>query len=72
MAQPCPLKGCIYPAGKDRFLCRSHWWGTPKPLRDEIWRAWRAYSAAREPEKKLIALRDYRAARDAVLKWWSE
>lgn len=72
MAEMCPLKGCINRQRRGQLLCRAHWFGTPKPLRDEIWRTWRAYQAATQPEIKLGALREYRAAREAVLNWWSE
>lgn len=51
----CPVPGCEARHRRDMLMCRSHWFKIPKPLRDELWRAYRnegvmsaAYQSARE------------------------
>lgn len=72
----CPIDGCISAVLPGRYLCRPHWFGTPKPLRDEIWRTWRIIQGHRRsdktPEQKLADIRAYRDAQKAVEQYWSE
>lgn len=72
-AAPCPAAGCLKVQQPGMLLCRSHWFGTPKPLRDEIWRTWRGYTKNKreDPEQALAFLNEYRTARAAVLEYWS-
>ena len=41
MAHRCPSPGCTARVPSGRFACRSHWFTIPKPLRDELWQAYR-------------------------------
>jgi hypothetical protein len=38
----CPWPGCERRVGFELWGCAPHWYRIPKPLRDELWRAWRA------------------------------
>lgn len=38
----CPGPGCERRVPADQLACRDHWFQVPKPLRDEVWSAWRA------------------------------
>lgn len=51
----CPVKGCENKHTRSVMMCRAHWFSLPKPLRDEVYRAFRyegiiseAYFDARE------------------------
>ncbi len=51
----CLVDGCDAQHPRRMLMCRSHWNGLPKPLRDDLWRAYRedgvfsdTYMAARE------------------------
>lgn len=51
----CPVEGCAAEHPRTHLMCQLHWWAVPKPLRDELWRAYRGrgvlsveYSDARE------------------------
>lgn len=77
MPGPCPIDGCLNRPGSGKFLCRAHWFGTPKLLRDEVWRTWRIVEASGrnpnyEPVERLKEIRAYRAATEAVLAWWRD
>ncbi|HEY2936938.1 MAG TPA: hypothetical protein VGJ25_10075 [Gaiellaceae bacterium] len=37
----CPAPGCAERVPFERFACPAHWFSIPKPLRDELWHAWR-------------------------------
>lgn len=39
----CPRDGCTKKLSADLFACSPHWYSIPPNVRDEIWRAWRAY-----------------------------
>lgn len=50
----CPVDGCQNRHARTLLMCRSHWYAVPKPLRDDVLRAYRtegvvsdAYIAAR-------------------------
>lgn len=73
----CPVPLCDGRPGPGKFMCRSHWFGTPKPLRDEVWRTWRIVEAASrqkgyDPVKRLREIREYRTATAAALAWWAD
>lgn len=77
MARICPVAGCCSEVARGKFLCRPHWFGTPKPLRDEVWRTWRIVEAGnrggeRSMEQRLADIRAYRAACDAATAWWND
>lgn len=51
----CPVPRCQNRHDRSMLMCRGHWRSLPKPLRDELWRAYRhegilsdAYQQARE------------------------
>lgn len=46
----CPASGCRRHIGADRFMCRSHWYQVPKPLRDALWATWRSGVGVGTPE----------------------
>lgn len=56
MTRECPVAGCTNKHDRSMLMCRGHWFSVPKPLRDELWRAYRseegvfseAYDEARE------------------------
>lgn len=77
MPAPCPIDGCSNRPGRGRFLCRAHWFGTPKPLRDEVWRTWRIVDSNKrnpdyEPVERLKEIRAYRDVTKTVLDWWRD
>lgn len=37
----CRVDGCTATHRRDKLMCRRHWLGLPKPLRDELWAAYR-------------------------------
>lgn len=37
----CRIEGCEHQHSRNLFCCRGHWYRLPKPMRDEIWRAFR-------------------------------
>lgn len=54
-ATTCPVPGCNQRHRRDMLMCRTHWYMVPKPLREELWRAYRgegvlsdAYQSARD------------------------
>lgn len=39
----CPVNGCDEQLEKSwNLCCKSHWFALPKPLRDEVWRLYKA------------------------------
>jgi hypothetical protein len=42
----CPVPGCDAVIGATRLTCRRHWYQVPKPVRDEVWAAWRSGAGA--------------------------
>lgn len=39
----CPRDGCTKKIGSDLFACSGHWYSIPPEIRDDIWRAFRAW-----------------------------
>lgn len=37
----CPSPGCPVRVPSSRFACLDHWRSIPKPLRDELWAAYK-------------------------------
>lgn len=51
----CPVEGCSTTHDRSKLMCRAHWYSLPRPLRDEVSRAFRydgifsvEYQVARE------------------------
>lgn len=38
----CPKPGCTTQVGYDYLMCAVHWRRVPKPLKDEVWRTFKA------------------------------
>lgn len=55
----CAHPRCTVPISGARLACRTHWYGLPTPLRNRVWRTWRADDHAGHGE----------AVRDALLYW---
>lgn len=77
MAKTCPVDGCLSKPGAGKFMCRPHWFATPKPLRDEVWRTWRIVEAGNgqqgySPVQRLKEIRAYRDATAAAEQWWRD
>lgn len=41
MAHTCHAAGCNKHVPPEMFMCRRHWFLLPKPMRDDIWGAYR-------------------------------
>lgn len=37
----CHAKHCNKPVPPSMFMCRSHWYALPRPMRDRIWATYR-------------------------------
>jgi hypothetical protein len=59
----CDVDGCEARHPRSHMMCRRHWLGLPKPLRDEVWASIR--------EDGLWSGR-YEAAREAAFDHWSD
>ena len=42
MSHACPGPGCTATVPTEMLACRRHWFQVSKPVRDAVWRAWRA------------------------------
>lgn len=40
-AHVCPAPGCTESVPYSQLACRGHWFALPKPMRDDVWRAYR-------------------------------
>jgi hypothetical protein len=58
----CGVDGCVGRHRRTYMMCRRHWLGLPKPLRDEVWASIR--------DEGLFSER-YLAAREACFAHWS-
>lgn len=54
----CPVKGCSNTHNRSLLMCRDHWTSLPKPLRDELWAAYRRHGVLSD---------EYVAAREACI-----
>lgn len=41
MSHRCHATGCTTPVPAVMFMCKSHWFLVPKPMRDRIWKTYR-------------------------------
>lgn len=41
-ADRCPVSGCGERIDPSRLMCRGHWHGVPRQLRDRVWATWRS------------------------------
>ena len=39
----CAIPNCIRTAREGQLMCTKHWWLVPRPIRDRVWRAYRAW-----------------------------
>lgn len=68
----CAVQSCHSTVERGMLMCKSHWFSLPKPLRDDVWRTWRAVQAnwrgtltAEQQLARIAAYRDaVRAAQD--------
>lgn len=58
----CPVPGCEAVIGATRLMCRWDWYQVPKPLRDEVWAAWRSGAGASAPGHRRAVRRALAAA----------
>jgi hypothetical protein len=49
MSHRCPAPGCTKDVPSNQYACRDHWFSIPKPLRDELWHAYREHGQLSEP-----------------------
>ncbi len=54
----CPVDGCTNRHSRSLLMCRPHWYAIPKPLRDDVMRAYRT---------KGVLSEEYGAAREAAI-----
>lgn len=54
----CPVDGCDNRHARSLLMCRDHWFSLPKPLRDDLMRAYRRHGVLSE---------EYWAAREACI-----
>lgn len=58
----CAAKGCSEEIPDHLLMCRSHWFSVPKPIRDEIWEAYRKEGVLSESYVNAVT-----AAREALV-----
>ena len=63
----CHWPGCVNQVPPAMFMCRSHWFSLPKPLRQRIWAAYR-----RGQEETMDPSAEYIAAAHAAQDWIAE
>lgn len=56
----CPIKGCAAIHDRSKLMCLAHWRRVPRPLKDELWRAYREDGVLSE---------EYQQARDACISY---
>ena len=65
-AATCAVPSCHVTVERGMLMCKSHWFSLPKPLRDDVWRTWRAVQANRRgtltAEQQLARIAAYRDA----------
>lgn len=73
MTRTCRVEGCTARHPRGLFCCSTHWYTLPKPLRDEIWRTFRAhgvlsveYLQAAENAEAFLEERDARNMSEAL------
>lgn len=68
-SKPCEVPGCKVPAKVGHLTCLPHWKSVPQRLTRDVNDTWRKYRRASGPNAKLVALGEYRKARDAAIKY---
>lgn len=63
----CPYPNCKTPVSVSQLACRPHWFQLPKPLREDVWFAWRR-KLARDPDGDAA----HRRALAAAVDWWQQ
>lgn len=46
----CPAPGCTSVVQHYMLACRKHWFSLPRPLRDDVWRAYNNGAGMGSPE----------------------
>lgn len=54
----CPVDGCEIQVEHEHLMCRKHWFMVPKPLRDQVWRAWQGWQDGKVSGSEYIEARD--------------
>jgi len=67
MRHRCHATGCEIEIAPRLFMCRRHWFALPRPLRDAVWKT---YRAGQESDKLPGAA--YIEAARAAIKWHEE
>ena len=66
----CAAEGCGTVISRGKLFCQSHYFSLPKPLRDELWRTWRAamwqWKSRLSHAEQERCNREYQAAFDAA------
>lgn len=64
--QYCAAPKCSAIVEPGKLMCKGHWFSLPKPLRDDVWRTWRAaqrnWRGRTNHEAQLANIRAYREA----------
>jgi hypothetical protein len=50
----CPAPGCDSHVPRSQLACQRHWYSIPKPLRSEVWRAYRTHGMGSEEHTAAI------------------
>lgn len=77
MAHTCHATDCSVRVPPTMFMCKRHWFSLPKPMRDRIWRTYRAgqcddwaishaYAEAARDAVRFVAQREGKTADVAV------
>ena len=64
MAHRCYIDGCTRNVPDTILLCKPHWYRVPAPLRAQVWKTWKALTAA---DGGLWAVKEYRRAKQAAI-----
>jgi hypothetical protein len=62
----CPYPGCEQRVTRNMLACKPHWFKLPRPVRDEVWRSWRAL----QRESTLETRREHEWALQSARGFW--
>lgn len=62
----CAVPDCPKQVHQTYLMCRPHWFSVPKPLRDAVWKTWKAFERSREPGATLV-MKAYKEAREDAI-----
>ncbi len=66
MSGPCAIPGCEVAAKPGQLMCLAHWRRVPRALNHAVFDTFRAWDAARGPDRA-EKREAYRSARDAAI-----